>query len=50
MIECEDPTCQVGVSEIELREKSEEVISEATADENFPGLMNDVNLQVKDSH
>lgn len=37
----------VGVSEIELRENSEEVIFEETTDENFPRLLNDINRRLK---
>lgn len=50
MTEWEGPTCLIGVSDIELRENSEDVIFEETTDENFLGLVNDINLQVKDTH
>lgn len=39
--------CLVGVSEIELRENSEEVIFEETTGENFPRLVNDINCRLK---
>lgn len=39
--------CLVGISEIELRENSEEVIFEETTDENFPRLVNDINRKLK---
>lgn len=50
MTEWEGPTCLIGVSDTELRENSEDVIFEETTDENFLGLVNDINLQVKDTH
>lgn len=50
MTEWEGPTCLICVSDKELRENSEDVIFEETTDENFLGLVNDINLQVKDTH
>ena len=39
-----------NISNKQSLKSSEEVIFEETTDENFPGLVNDINLQVKDTH
>lgn len=50
MTEWEGPTSIVSVSEVQLRENGEEVILEDTMDENVPGLVNDMNLQINYTH